>query len=111
KDGLIEIKSRRQKQQLATVLADAVPLENMAQCQTGLLVTGREWLDYVSFCGGMPLYVKRVYPDQRWFEAILGALELFEVEAERITATYTARTNGAPMTERNEFFTDDEIRI
>lgn len=99
-DGLIEIKSRRQKQQLATVLADAVPLENMAQCQTGLLVTGRDWLDYVSFCGGMPLYVKRVYPDRRWFDAITGALELFEAEAERITATYMTRTNGAPLTER-----------
>lgn len=99
-DGLIEIKSRRQKQQLATVLADAVPLENMAQCQTGLLVTGRKWLDYVSFCGGMPLYVKRVYPDQQWFAAITAALDLFEAEAERITAIYTARTNGAPMTER-----------
>jgi hypothetical protein len=99
-NGLIEIKSRRQKQQLATILADAVPLENMAQCQTGLLVTGRKWLDYVSYCAGMPLYVKRIYPDQRWFDAITAALESFEVQAADMIAAYTTKTNGAPKTER-----------
>jgi hypothetical protein len=35
----------------------------MAQLQCGLLVSGREWIDYVSYCGGMPMYVKRVLPD------------------------------------------------
>ena len=59
-DGLIEVKSRRPKVQLATVLADEVPAENMAQLQCGLLVSGRKWIDYVSYCGGMPLWVKRV---------------------------------------------------
>jgi len=77
-DGLIEIKSRRQKKHLATILANEVPLENMAQIQTGLLVSGRDWLDYVSYCGGMPLYVKRVLPDSRWFEAIQDAARIFE---------------------------------
>lgn len=65
-DGLIEVKSRRQKKQLTTILSGQVPAENMAQLQSGLLVSGRDWIDYVSFCGGMPLYVKRVYPEQRW---------------------------------------------
>ena len=73
-DGLIEIKSRKQKTQLATILADQVPLANMAQCQAGLLVSGREWIDYVSYCGGMPLYVKRVLPDEKWHTAIVNAL-------------------------------------
>jgi hypothetical protein len=40
-----------------------VPAENMAQLQAGLLVSGREWIDYISYCGGMPLWVKRVEPD------------------------------------------------
>jgi hypothetical protein len=62
-DGLIEVKCRRQKKHLQTILADEVPPENMAQLQCGLLVSGREWIDYVSYCGGMPMYVKRVYPD------------------------------------------------
>lgn len=99
-DGLIEIKSRRQKKQLATILADEVPLENMAQIQTGLYVSGRHWCDYISYCGGMPLYVKRVHPDENWHQAIVDTLTIFEDNAHQMTATYTARTAGAPTTER-----------
>ena len=87
-DGLIEIKSRRQKTQLATVIDDAVPLENMAQCQAGLLVSGREWLDFVSFAGGMPLWVKRVYPQQKWFDAIIEAAEILEENVGVMVRTY-----------------------
>src|SRR5690606_36899576 len=41
-DGLIEVKSRRAKAQLVTILADEVPASNMAQIQAGLLVSGRQ---------------------------------------------------------------------
>lgn len=105
-DGLIEIKSRRQKKQLATILADEVPTENMAQIQAGMLVSGRAWCDYVSFCGGMPLYVKRVFPDKRWRDAILAALVTFEENVAQIVATYTERTAGMPATERTTFDMD-----
>ena len=108
--GLIEIKSRRQKTQLKTILADEVPPENMAQCQTGLLITGREWLDYVSFCGGMPLYVKRVYPDPRWHEAIIEAVDLFEMAALAMTSIYNERTINLPATERPSSL-DVELRL
>src|SRR5690606_13451562 len=77
-DALIEIKPRRSKTQLATILDDEVPTENMAQLQCGLLVSGRKWIDYVSYCGGMPLYVKRVMPDPKWHDAIVSAVDMFE---------------------------------
>jgi hypothetical protein len=108
-NGLIEIKSRRQKKHLATILADEVPIENMAQVQCGLLISGREWLDYVSFCGGMRLYVKRVYPDPRWHEAITESLHQFEENAAHMTATYYTRTQDAPTTERIDQWADIEI--
>lgn len=103
-DGLIEIKSRRQKKHLATILADEVPLENMAQIQTGLLVTGRSWLDYVSYCGGMPLYVKRVYPDAKWFTAITEAVQTFEDTAKLMLETYATAVKDRPATERINHF-------
>lgn len=103
-DGLIEIKSRRQKKHLATILADEVPLENMAQIQCGLLVTGRGWLDYVSWCGGMPMYVKRVLPDPKWHAAIVEAVEGFEASATTMTAAYHAATQGMPATERIDMY-------
>ena len=99
-DGLIECKSRRQKKHLSTILADEVPLENMAQIQCGLLVSGREWCDYVSFSGGMPLWIKRVTPDVRWFAAIVLAVETFEMDAALMVAAYTVSVAGLPMTER-----------
>jgi hypothetical protein len=99
-DGLVEVKSRRQKKQLQTILSGEVPAENLAQIQCGLLVSGREWCDYISYCGGMPLWVKRVYPDQAWFDAIVAAVAAFEADAERMTATYRSAVEGLPMTER-----------
>lgn len=98
--GLIEVKSRRQKKHLQTILADEVPAENMAQCQCGLLVSGREWCDYISYAGGMPMFVKRVYPDPRWFNAIYEAAEIFELNAAEMVDRYCDAVVGLPPTER-----------
>lgn len=99
-DGLIEVKSRRPKKHLQTILADAVPAENMPQLQCGLLVSGREWIDYVSYCGGMPMWRKRVTPDPAWFDAIVAAVERFEENAAEMVAAYHASIEGFPATER-----------
>lgn len=108
-EGLIEIKSRRAKTQLATILRDEVPAENMAQIQAGLLVSGRQWCDYVSFCGGMPLYVRRVHADQRWFDAIVAAVTNFETTAAEMVAAYTTATAGRPATERIDHFQEASL--
>jgi hypothetical protein len=108
-DGLIEVKSRRPKHHLATIIADEVPAENMPQIQCGLLVSGREWCDYISFCGGMPMWRKRVEPDQRWFNAIVTAVEFFEQTAAEMAATYQAAVAGLPLTERGTY--DMEVMV
>lgn len=99
-DGLIEVKSRRQKKQLLTVLADEVPAENMAQIQCGLLVSGRAWCDYISYSGGMAMWHKRVLPDPEWHRAIVAAVAEFELTAERMASDYLGRIVGLPATER-----------
>ena len=76
--GLIECKSRRQKFQVETLINRAMPDEYRIQVQTGLLVTGRKWCDFVSYCGGLPMMVVRVWPDTEVQEAILAAAEAFE---------------------------------
>lgn len=103
-DGLIEIKKRFAKFHLATILTDEVPPEHMAQCQAGLLVSGREWLDFISYCGGMPLYVKRIHPDPRWHEAILEAVTAFEESAAQMIAAYQTAVAGRPATERIDMY-------
>lgn len=99
-EGLIEVKSRRQKKQVETVLSGHPPTENMPQMQAGLLVTGRDWIDYVSYSGGMPMWVKRVYPDRRWFDAITNAVRAFEANAAEMVRLYRESIEGFPMTER-----------
>ena len=101
-DGLIEIKSRRQKKHLQTILSGEVPPENMAQIQCALMVSGRAWCDYISYCGGMPLWTKRVAPDEAWFVAIVAAVEQFERTATAHIERYETLTHGLPPTERIE---------
>jgi len=110
-DGGIEIKSRRPKQQLRTILSDTVPAENMAQIQALMLVLQRDWWDYVSYAGGWPLYVKRVYPDPMWQLAIQSALVDFEDRAERMIAAFHNAAEGRPVAPRVDHFADMEIRI
>jgi len=99
-DGLVEVKSRRQKIQLQHVLADEVPAAVMPQLQCALLVSGREWCDYISYSGGMALWTKRVTPDEQWFRAIVGAVAAFEKAAEEMASKYLTAVDGLPMTER-----------
>lgn len=108
-DGLIEIKSRDQKIQLRTVLANEVPAENMAQIQCGLLVSGRAWCDYVSYSGGMKLWTKRVYPDAAWHSAILQAVAEFEHTAADMISGYLDATAEMPATERIDHFPEMEL--
>lgn len=102
-DGLIEVKSRLPKKHLATILADEVDAEFMAQIQCGLLVSGREWCDFISYCGGMPMWPKRVLPDDRWQYAILRAVDALEHAAEHMIADYRAAVAGLPATERTDY--------
>jgi hypothetical protein len=102
-DGLIEIKAPRSKTQLLTVITDDVPTHYMAQCQAGLLVSGRKWLDFVSYAGGMHVYVKRVLPDRAWFAAIEAACRTFETTAAAMVADYQKRTAGRPLAPRIDF--------
>lgn len=108
-DGLVEIKSRRQKAQLATILADEVPAYNMAQIQCGLYVSGREWCDYISFCGGMHLYVKRVQRDPEWIGTITQVGREFAAKSQEITTQYKARIEGMIPTEPSNFDSMEDL--
>ncbi len=96
-DGLIECKSRRQKYQVETILADKVPEEYMLQIQTGLLVTGRKWLDFVSYCAGLPMFVKRVFPDARYQDAIIAAATDFERRLQEAQQKYADWLDRQPV--------------
>ncbi len=105
-DGLIECKSRLQKFQIQTiaecVAAGTIPVDYMLQCQTGLLVSERSWLDFISYSGGLPMVVIRVYPDDAVQSAILEAAAAFEAKVTVVMDAY----RGAVASEARLFPTE-----
>lgn len=93
-DGLIECKSRRQKFQAETIIAGEMPDEYMLQVQTGLLVTGRRWCDFVSYCGGMPMVTIRVPADDAIQDAIIEAATDFELRMSKMEEAYQTSLLG-----------------
>jgi putative phage-type endonuclease len=98
-DGGLEIKCPRAKTHIRTIVANQVPTAYLPQIQTCLLVSGRDWWDFVSFCAGLPMWTKRVYPDPDMQAAIVAAVAAFEQSAEELTTAYRAATAGLPTTE------------
>lgn len=101
-DGTIEIKSRRAKHQVATIVDDDMPDDFEIQVQTGLLVTGRAWCDFISYSGGLPMAVLRVPADAAMQERILAAATEFEERLADALAIYrdNVARRGFRMTER-----------
>lgn len=99
-DGLLEVKAPRAKTHLLTHLAGDVPAYHMAQLQTGLLVSGRAWVDFVSYYAGLSPFVKRVHRDDRWADAITEAVERFELTADAMQSDFASATADIPTTER-----------
>jgi predicted phage-related endonuclease len=93
-DGMIECKSRRQKFQAATIINNEVPDEYEIQIQTALLVTGRAWCDFISYCGGMPMVTIRMKADAEIQAAIVNAATAFEEAMADRLAEYTAQIAG-----------------
>jgi len=101
-DGLIECKSRRQKYQVQTISEGTVPDEYMLQLQTGLLITGRKWIDFISYSGGLPMFTCRVLPDAEMQAAIVTAATEFEARVVQAVRSFhdNVAAHGYPSTER-----------
>jgi len=99
-DGLVECKSRAQKYQVQTITDGAIPTEYMIQLQTGLLVTERKWIDFISYSGGLPMFVKRCEPIKEYQEAIVAAATGFEDRLDAKEKAYLENIKGLIPTER-----------
>ena len=84
-DGLIEIKTKLPKFQVGVILSGEVPKEHVAQCQGGLWASDREWIDFISYWPGMPIFVKRMNRDEAMIRKIAERVKLFyEILDERM---------------------------
>jgi len=87
-DGILECKSRMQKYQVETIIADKCPDEFMIQVQSGLLVSERKWTDFISYCGGMYMGTWRVYADPKIQAAIETAATIFHERIDALLKIY-----------------------
>lgn len=108
-DGQIECKSRRQKYQIQTIVenlgedkGETIPADFVMQCQTGLLVTRRKWIDFISYSGGLGMAVIRVYPNDKVQNAIIEAAGDFEAKIAKKMDIYKQASAGLIQTERKE---------
>lgn len=93
--GLLEIKTKLAHIQLDVILSDEVPSEHKAQLQGQLWVTGRQWVDFVSYWPGLPPFVKRVFRDEDYIKRISAEVAAFNLDLEEIIARVLNRKLAA----------------
>jgi hypothetical protein len=98
--GQIEVKSRRQKYQMATIIDGKMPSDFLLQVQSGLLVTERQWCDFISYSNGLPMFVHRVHPDAAVIGAISSVAKAFEEKVQKRLAEYHERAAQFHPTQR-----------
>lgn len=83
-DGAIEIKTKSGHIQIELLLTGELPTEHKAQVQGGLMVSGRKWVDFISYCPGLPIFIKRIDRDEDYIAELRKQLDLFEEELQGI---------------------------
>ena len=86
--GLVELKNPLGKTQVERLLMPdpQLPSEYVQQVQGQILVTEREWCDFVSYVPGLPLFVLRVYQDVPFLKKLEAALIEFSAELDEVCA-------------------------
>lgn len=90
-DGGIEIKSRMRKLQFGVVRSGKMPDEYRLQVQTFLMITERQWVDFISYSGGLNMLTIRVEADLAIQKAIENAAFDFESRVKIATEEYGNR--------------------
>ena len=94
-DGLIEIKCPTTATHVSWILDGGIPEEHIPQMTLQAAVTGRGWVDFVSYDPRMPetqqLLVRRFYPTAGQIAEIEAEAEKFLAEVDALFETITRR--------------------
>jgi len=83
-DGLFENKDAMAHIQIERLLAGSLPPEHKAQCQGQLMVSERTWLDFMSYCRGLPPLIVRVERDEPYIAGLRIDVNDFEDELNQL---------------------------
>ena len=97
--GLLEIKTQQPDLLIETIERDTFPSVHVAQCQGGLWVAEREWIDFVSYWPGLPPFIIREHRDEEYIAKLSAAVDEFNDElahtVERIRAIQPKQLEAA----------------
>lgn len=85
-DGIIEVKTKGAHIQGELLLKGLVPNEHKAQVQGSMFVSGRKWVDFVSYCPKMPMFIKRVKRDEDYIDELKIKLGVFNQELQVVVS-------------------------
>jgi hypothetical protein len=83
-DGLLEIKTKLAHLQIGVLETGEVPTEHVAQLQGQVWVSRRSWVDFMSYCPGLPPFVKRVHRDEAFIATLKVAIDEFNAEMDAL---------------------------
>lgn len=95
-DGFVEIKSPVDANKINAMLLTGDVSEYIHQIQGGLWITGRKWCDFIMYVPGLELagcdlYVKRIFRDEEFIDAMVKDLLDFNKRAVRLIDFYRAQ--------------------
>lgn len=111
-DGLLEIKCPAEHTHVGYMTTREVEAEKLPQIQGQLLVTGRKWVDLMSYHPELPRVVVRVERDEKYISLL--SIALFEFVAElRATLEQLDKAYGRvprkPSAQPKEFISDEDV--
>ncbi len=88
KNGLLEIKTKKPEILIPYFTQKGFPAEHKAQCQGGLWIAQREWVDLMLYWPDMPPLIKRAYRDEVYIRKLENEIcrfnEALEIMVQRI---------------------------
>jgi hypothetical protein len=106
-NGLIEIKSAKQSIQVERIVSGIVPVEHLPQIHYGMLVSERDWCDFISYSNGMPMQVIRVEKDLKIQDVLIEAVQIAETKIQNVIAEFHEKSKGFKLAPRVAVVSDE----
>ncbi len=84
--GAIEIKAKQPAEQIKILRSGEIPKDHHDQLDGALLCGELEWIDFVSYCPNLPIFIKRVHTTERrkQLENLKSLVEQYNAQIEEI---------------------------
>ncbi|WP_042995607.1 lambda exonuclease family protein [Bartonella quintana] len=96
-NGLLEIKTKKPEILIPHFYQKTFPAEHKAQCQGGLWIAQREWVDLMLYWPDMPPLIKRAYRDEAYIRKLESEISCFNEALEMMVQQIQRATTGFDM--------------